>query len=68
MRKRHGNGQLLPLEQRMTEAEKARRSEKNEYRRLISVEHAKTRGMAVGCMLVLRRGLLGRLKWLMLGR
>lgn len=68
MKQRHANGQLLPLRQRMTKVELAKRDEKKEYRLGIQMEHAKTRGMVIGCMMVLRRGFFGRLKWLFFGR
>ena len=60
--------QLKPLEARMTDARAAARETKHEYRRQLSIEHAKTRGMVVGCMMVLRRRFWGRLKWLVFGR
>ena len=66
MRKRHSNGQLKPLA--LSPAAQERRTIKNEYRQHISREHAITRGMAVGCLTVLRRGFWGRLKWLLMGR
>ena len=43
---RHSNGQLKPLKDRTTPKRQEYLMEKREYRRLISLEHAKTRGMA----------------------
>ncbi len=68
MRKRYSNGQLRPLEDRMTDARLAARETKREYRQTVSLEHAKTRGVAVACWSVLKRGFFGRLKWLLTGR
>ena len=68
MRKRHSNGQLRSLGDRMTGARKTARETKHEYRRLVSLEHARTRGMAMGALMVLQRGFWGRLKWLLVGR
>ncbi len=63
-RKRYPNGQLKPLSTTPNPA----RQEKREYRAHISREHAITRGIAVGCIQVLQRPLLGRLKWLVRGK
>ena len=72
MKQRHSNGQLRPLdrplEDRMTTAQLAARQEKREYRQHISLEHAKTRGLAMVALSVLQRGFFGRLKWLLFGR
>ena len=68
MRKRYSNGQLRPLEDRMTDARLAARQTKREYRQHISLEHAKTRGMTMIALSVLQRGFFGRLKWLLTGR
>ena len=51
-----------------TKAQAEKRAAKIEYRAHISREHAMTRGLAMGCAQVLRRGLVGRLKWLLLGK
>jgi hypothetical protein len=61
-------GQLKPLVKRETAARRMARQEKKEYRRHISLEHAKTRGMVQIALSVLRRGFWGRLKWLIRGR
>ena len=40
-------GQLRPLKERMTQEQRLQRAAKTEVRRLLSLEHAKTRGLAV---------------------
>ncbi len=65
-RQRHGNGQLAPMN--LTKDEAMRRAANTQVRADLSREHAKTRGVAVACLQVLQRGLLGRLKWLVFGR
>lgn len=40
-------GQLKPLKDRLDENTLRRRQEKNEYRRTVSLEHAKTRGSII---------------------
>ena len=65
-------GQLVPLEDRMNKQELEKRAAKIEARRAfaqqISVEHAKTRGIAVIAYSVVQRDFWGRFKWLILGR
>jgi len=39
-----------------------------EKQQTLAQEHAQTRGMVMSIAQVLRRGLLGRLKWIVLGR
>ena len=65
-------GQLVPLEDRMNKQELEKRAAKIEARRTfaqqISVEHAKTRGIAVVAYSVVQRSFWGRFKWLILGK
>ena len=68
MSTRYSNGQLRPLEDRMTDARLAARETKREYRQHISLEHAKTRGMVMLALSLIRRGYWGRFKWLLFGR
>lgn len=66
VRHRHGNGQLKSLT--LTPDQAIQRAAKTEVRRAISLEHAKTRGMAIVCLQVLQRGFWGRLRWLLTGK
>jgi hypothetical protein len=59
----NATGQLRPLRDRMNANDLSRRSEKNEYRRLVSLEHAKTRGAVIMVGQQTAR-LQTRLKWL----
>ena len=72
MTKTNTTGQLNPLEDRMSQHQLAKRAAKIEARHTVaqqlSREHAITRGVAVGCLQVLQRGLWGRLKWLLRGK
>lgn len=61
-------GQLKSLQDRMTPEQLRQRAATTDVRMGISVEHAKTRGLAVGCAMILRRGFFGRLKWLLRGK
>ncbi len=65
-RQRHGNGQLRKMN--LTKDEATLRMAKTEVRAALSREHAMTRGVAVTCLQVLQRPLLGRLKWLVRGK
>jgi hypothetical protein len=51
-----------------TPAQAARRQSKIDHRAHVSQEHAKTRGMVIAILQVLRRGFFGRMKWLLFGR
>ena len=66
------NGQLCPLEDRMTEHQLEKRAVKIEARRAVAqqlgLEIAKAQGLARITLSVLQRGLFGRLKWLLFGR
>jgi hypothetical protein len=65
MKQRHSNGQLLPLRERRTETQMAKRSERAEYRSNI----AKQIGIInFGLAQFFRRGVFGRFKWLLTGR
>lgn len=59
-------GQLTPLDSRTTTHHAERRTQK-QVRRL-GVEHARTRGLALGIAGVLHRGFFGRMKWLLFGK
>ena len=60
------------LKDRMNTHQTEKRVERIEARKTVaqqlSIEHARTRGIAVASYSVLRRGFFGRLKWLLLGR
>ena len=72
MNKTNETGQLEPLTHRLNPHQQARRDIRIEARKTIaqqlSREHAITRGIAATTLSVLRRGLWGRLKWLLFGR
>ena len=64
--------QQQPLADKLTPHQAERRDHRIEARRTvaeqISREHAKTRGLAILSYSVIGRGLIGRLKWLLLGK
>jgi hypothetical protein len=65
MKQCHGNGQLLPLSQRRTKAQMAKRDEKAQYRSNI----ARAIGtINFGLQQFFGRGFFGRLRWLFLGK
>lgn len=68
MNTRHANGQLLPVSDRMTADRLAARAEKRDYRAKTAQRAAMTHGMVIGCIAIFRRGIFGRLKWLVFGR
>ncbi len=66
-RKTHGGTrQLRKLEDRMTDKQFERRTQKMVTR--VGMAHAQTRGMVNSVIGVLTRGFIGRLKWVFLGR
>lgn len=62
------DGQLRPLKERLTKDAALRRAAKTEVRAIIARQLAITTGVANGCANILRRGIGGRLKWLVMGR
>jgi len=65
-RHKTNEGQLRPLEDRVTDKQMERRTQKMATR--IGRDHALTRGAVVQMGQILSRGLFGRLKWLLVGR
>jgi hypothetical protein len=63
--RKHVNGQLAPLEDRMSKANRDRRALKAAMRhKLMMMQQGQINAIAM----VLRRSLFGKLKWLLLGR
>lgn len=65
MKQRYPNGQLLPLRQRLTEAQMSHRNERAEYRSNIA---RAIRVINFGLAQFFGRGIIGRAKWLLFGR
>lgn len=66
--RRNLDGQLRPLRERLTKDALLKRAAKTEVRAIISNQLALTTGVANACANVLRRGIWGRVKWLLIGR
>ncbi len=54
--------------ERLSPAQQVKRQERIEWRAQVSKQEGITRGLVMGVIQVLRRGFLGRLKWLIRGQ
>lgn len=64
----NSGARLLPLSERMTHNQLVKRSEKLAYRQQISLEHARTRGLALSGYFLREANILQRVWWMLTGR